>query len=77
MSLREYLRQRGMQARLARLLAVNPVLIHQWAYGKRPIPIHRCADIERVTAGQVTRQDLRPEDWFRIWPELATTVWEE
>lgn len=30
-----------------------------------------CAAIERATAGAVTRQDLRPDDWRDIWPELA------
>ena len=31
----------------------------------------RCVDIERETFGAVTRRDLRPNDWRRIWPELA------
>ncbi len=30
-----------------------------------------CADIERESGGVVTRMDLRPDDWHRIWPELA------
>lgn len=30
-----------------------------------------CTAIERITAGQVTRRDLRPNDWQKIWPELA------
>lgn len=31
-----------------------------------------CVDIERATHGAVTRRDLRPDDWHRIWPELVT-----
>lgn len=31
------------------------------------------ADIEQITEGAVTRRDLRPDDWQRIWPELAET----
>jgi DNA-binding transcriptional regulator YdaS (Cro superfamily) len=27
--------------------------------------------IERLSDGQVTRQELRPDDWADIWPELA------
>ena len=27
--------------------------------------------IEHFTQGQVTRQDLFPNDWQQIWPELA------
>jgi DNA-binding transcriptional regulator YdaS (Cro superfamily) len=35
-----------------------------------PISPERCVDIERETDREVTRQDLRPDDWARIWPEL-------
>lgn len=38
--------------------------------GQLPEPA-RCVDIERVTKGAVTRRDLRPDDWQRIWPELV------
>lgn len=30
----------------------------------------RCVQVERATDGQVTRRDLRPDDWHLIWPEL-------
>ena len=70
MTLGEYISNRGAQARLAEALAISPVLVHQWAFGKRPIPIHRCVQIEVVTSGQVTRRELRPQDWQIIWPEL-------
>ena len=30
-----------------------------------------CVIIEKVTNGQVTRKDLRPDDWHLIWPELV------
>lgn len=29
-----------------------------------------CNTVERLTAGAVTRQDLRPHDYWRIWPDL-------
>lgn len=32
-----------------------------------------CVSIERETHGQVTRKDLRPDDWQDIWPELASS----
>jgi len=38
----------------------------------RPIPIERCPAIEKATDGQVSRRDLRPDDWWLIWPELVT-----
>lgn len=33
--------------------------------------IHGAA-IEQFTQGAVTRQQMFPNDWQRIWPELAT-----
>lgn len=36
------------------------------------VPVEHCAAIEQATAGAVTRRDLRPNDWWRIWPELVT-----
>lgn len=31
-----------------------------------------CVNIERATNGEITRRDLRPDDWHRIWPEIVT-----
>lgn len=59
------------QAQLARLLKVAPSTVNQWISGKRPVPIERCVAIERLTRGVVARQDLRPDDWREIWPEIA------
>jgi DNA-binding transcriptional regulator YdaS (Cro superfamily) len=75
MSLRTYVSaERGRCAQLARSIGVHPVLVSQWAGGKREVPIEHCAAIEQATAGAVTRQALRPEDWRRIWPELVTAA---
>ena len=30
-----------------------------------------CVRVEQETSGAVTRRDLRPNDWQKIWPELA------
>jgi len=35
--------------------------------------IATCVAIERQSGGQVTRMDLRPDDWAANWPELAPT----
>lgn len=72
MNLAEYLsNERGRAAALAKSLGTYPSNVTDWAKGKRPIPIHYGAQIERHTDGQVTRQELFPDDWQRIWPELA------
>lgn len=63
--------QRGRGLLLANALGVQPPSVSQWLTGKKPVPLERCTAIERATGGAVTRQDLRPNDWQEIWPELA------
>ncbi|MVW72155.1 YdaS family helix-turn-helix protein [Bordetella sp. 15P40C-2] len=72
MKLSDYLKaERGRLATLARDIGAPISNTSEWASGRRPVPVERCADIERATDGAVTRRDLRPHDWARIWPELA------
>jgi DNA-binding transcriptional regulator YdaS (Cro superfamily) len=61
----------GDRATLARRLNVSVAAIGNWK--SRGVPIEHCVRIERASAGQVTRKDLRPGDWQEYWPELATT----
>lgn len=61
----------GSVSALASSLGVQPPTVHQWCNGARPVPIEKCVAIERATSGAVTREDLRPDDWQSIWPELA------
>lgn len=70
MRLIEYVKGRGSQRELADKIGITPVLISQWANAARPVPPERCVEIERATNGAVTRKDLRPADWHKIWPEL-------
>lgn len=71
MKLSEYLSSIDSAASLAAAIGVQPESISQWKTGFRKVPIERCVPIERATNCQVTRRDLRPEDWHLIWPELA------
>lgn len=69
----------GSQLALAKALGVTPVTVNQWvrpsgAHGNRPVPPKQCVRIEALTRGQVTRRDLRPEDWVEYWPELAANL---
>jgi DNA-binding transcriptional regulator YdaS (Cro superfamily) len=61
----------GSQAGLARELGVSPSMVNQWIKGKRPVPIEYCRGIEDASKGMVTRLNLCPDNWQRIWPELA------
>jgi DNA-binding transcriptional regulator YdaS (Cro superfamily) len=72
MRLREYLSQeRGRQAALAKAINAHAPDLSRWADGSRPIPIQYGPVIERETGGAVTRKEMFPDDWERIWPELA------
>lgn len=54
----------GGQSAMARLLGVSSPTVNQWANGVRPIPSDRCPEIEKVTNGVITCEDLRPDvDW--------------
>ena len=72
MRLADYLAQeRGRQAALCKATGAHAPDLSRWASGDRPVPLEWCVKVEQATAGAVTRQDLRPDDWQRIWPELA------
>lgn len=60
----------GSATRLAKVLGVTPQAVCFWRDGLRKIPIKYCYAIESATNGQVKRQDLIPDDWHTIWPEL-------
>jgi DNA-binding transcriptional regulator YdaS (Cro superfamily) len=72
MDLKTYLNnERGRQAHLAKAIPAHAPDISRWADGKRPIPFEHGAAIESATGGLVTRQEMFPDDWERLWPELA------
>lgn len=62
---------KGGKKALAKQLEIAPSYLSRIASGERSITPSRAMDIERATAGAVTRKDLRPDDWFDHWPELA------
>lgn len=70
MKLKIYVQSVEPAAHIARRIGVAPTLISQWIKGVRPVPELRCVQLERATLGQVMRWDLRPGDWWQIWPEL-------
>lgn len=76
MKLSEYIdaEPHGAARRLAKKIGAHEPDVSRWISGERPVPAHRAAAIEQATKGQVTRQEMRPNDWQRIWPELAETA---
>ena len=78
MTLSEYFAlERGRQITLARTLGIPQANVSRWADGITPAPAELGATIERATGGQVTRQELFPDTWARIWPELAPAADEQ
>jgi len=73
MKFSKYLEQlpKGGKTALAKQLKIDPSYLSRLASGDRSITPSRAMDIERATAGAVTRKDLFPKDWFDHWPELA------
>ncbi|MFI7783486.1 hypothetical protein EN46_06775 [Citrobacter amalonaticus] len=61
----------GSQKKLGELCGFTQQAVYKWLHGKAKIPPASCALIEQATKGAVSRKDLRPDDWMRIWPELA------
>lgn len=64
----------GSKAALARSIGVSSPTIQELEASifDKPPPIKRCVQIERVTLSAVMRWDLRPHDWYEIWPELVS-----
>jgi DNA-binding transcriptional regulator YdaS (Cro superfamily) len=59
----------GLSA-LAALIGTSSARLNNWR--SRGVPIECCFEVETATGGAITRRDLRPDDWQKIWPELAT-----
>lgn len=44
--------------------------VYHWKVGLKPIPLELCTLFETESNGLVMRWDIRPNDWYLIWPEL-------
>lgn len=64
--------ERGRGVGLAAVLGVPPSFVTKMGSGEKSIPIEHMAAIESFTDGEVTRQEMHPTGWHRIWPELVT-----
>lgn len=50
------------QSEIARAIGVTPQAVQSWF--KNSVPAERCPDIEKLTSGEVTCEELRPDvDW--------------
>ena len=59
----------GSQAELARLIgAAGQSTVGNWLHRGGIVPVEYCARVEKATG--VTRKELRPDDYWLIWPDL-------
>ena len=66
-------KERGRRSELAAYLGIKPPQVSDWTTGLQAVPIVHMAAIEAFTNGEVTRQEMCPDRWPHIWPELAQT----
>lgn len=70
-NLHEFKAKRGLtQEQLASLFDVSQGMVWQWLNNKRPISPEQAVSLEQISGNELRRWDLRPNDWWRIWPEL-------
>jgi DNA-binding transcriptional regulator YdaS (Cro superfamily) len=59
-------------AAVARALNVTTQTVCFWRDGRRRMGSEHGAALEQAAGFKVTRQQMWPVSWQRIWPELAT-----
>lgn len=71
---REIIKILGGGAAVASALQIKPASVSEWAM-RNTIPddklIRLAVCLEEVTSEQISRRKLFPDDWMKIWPELA------
>jgi DNA-binding transcriptional regulator YdaS (Cro superfamily) len=76
MKLSEWLKlERGNTSRLARGINAHQPDVVRWAkepdeHDFRACPPAKCLAIENYTEKLVTRKELRPDDYWTIWPDI-------
>ena len=76
MKLTDYIKQLDSQTRdaFAAFCEVSPGHLRNVAYGYRRCTPELAALVELHSQGQVTRRELCPDNWQRVWPELVSQV---
>jgi DNA-binding transcriptional regulator YdaS (Cro superfamily) len=72
MNLKQYMQaEKGNATKLAAALGIPLSFLSQMASGNRTVSPERASAMELASEGQITREELRPDDWQLIWPELV------
>lgn len=69
--------EHGRGKLLAEAIGVPQSFVSKMVNGEKSIPAEHCKLIQRITDGAVTVQEMRPNDWYKYWPELAQQTTEQ
>lgn len=64
----------GGTAHVARSLGLSRQAVYFYGTGVRRLNTDHGAALESLAGGRVTRQQMWPQSWKRIWPELASAA---
>ena len=59
----------GLTVVSRRMINVSPQALLNWV--SRGVPIDKGAELESALNGIMTRREMFPDDWHRVWPELT------
>lgn len=59
------------RAAIAAKAGVSDAYLYQCLTGRRSMSPADAVRVESESGGVVRRWDLRPDDWWKIWPELV------
>lgn len=64
----------GSPTALARAIGgdVQRQHVEYWIKAGQGVPVPHCAAVEQALSGAITRRQLQPDVWHRVWPELVT-----
>ncbi len=55
---------------IAKKLKVTKQAVQRWSSAGEYVPAKHCLDIEEIFRGEITRQQMRPNDWQKYWRAL-------
>lgn len=61
---------RGESVRIAKALNIQLSKLSAWKAGKVKVPIYKCKEIEILTNGEVTCEELRPDIDWQAWSDF-------
>jgi len=58
------------RAEIAATVGMNEQYLYQCITGRKAMKPTEAVRVERMSRGRLRRQDLRPNDYWEVWPDL-------